>query len=225
MTDTTKGLSADDVRALFSDHLEGTLEPALQQQVDDVLAHDPALCAERRRFEQTVNLLRALPHDDAPPNLVGLVHARLAAERRAQQVTLTPGAPRARRFSVELMAGLCAAAALVAVIVVGVPALRGHGGAGEISALGPGGPMLSAGASSSSSVLLSWRAPDVGRADVVAAAEHAGLRLQADGSFVGDRGAAARFLVALKTKAASAGSDVSGTVPEAAESVVVVVVP
>ncbi|MDP2344230.1 MAG: hypothetical protein Q8O67_24945 [Deltaproteobacteria bacterium] len=223
MTDTTKGLSADDVRALFSDHLEGTLEPAVQQQVDEALASDPALSAERRDFGKTVSLLQGLPSSEAPANLVGLVRDRLAAERRSQQqqadvIPIASARPAWRTRGVELMAGLCAAAAVVAVVVMGVPALRGPSG-------GDGAGMLTAGGSSASSVSLSWRAPGVERIDVVAAAQQAGLAVQEDGSFVGDRQAAARFLVALKTKAATGGSDVSGTVPEQAERVVVVVVP
>lgn len=221
MTDTTKGLSADDVRALFSDHLEGTLEPALQQQVDEALANDPSLSAERRRFEQTVSLLRALPAPEAPANLVAQVRSRLAAERQQQPAQVIP-LPTSRRWStrgVELVAGLCAVAAVVAVVVIGVPGVRSPA-QGQ-----PEAGMLTAGGASSTSLSLSWRAPGLPRADVVAAALQAGLTEEADGSFAGDRQGAARFLVALKTQAATSGSDVSGTIPEQADRVVVVVVP
>ena len=222
MTHPNKGLSADDVRALFSDHLEGTLEPAVQQQVDEALSNDPALSAERRVFEKTVGLLQALPSEEAPANLVGLVRDRLAAERRSQQqAQVVPiDAPRRspwRTRGVELMVGLAAAAAVVAVVVVGVPEL----GPGRSGSTG----LLTAGGSSATAVSLSWRAPGMARIDVAAAAQQAGLSMQEDGAFVGDRQAAARFLVALKTRAAGNGSDVSGTVPEQAERVVVVVVP
>ena len=233
MTDTPKGLSAvlsnDDVRDLFSDHLEGTLDPALQQQVDEALAHDPALAAERRVFGKTVNLLQALPAAAAPAHLVGLVRERLAAEGRGEHtapvsvrgqgenvIPLLAARPWRSR-GVEVMAGLCAIAAVVAVVVIGVPGLRGPAGSD--------GPMLTAGSTAASLVLVTWRAAALARVDVVSAALSSGLTQQPDGSFVGDRQAAARFLLALKTAAATGGSDVSGTVPEQAERVVVVVVP
>lgn len=222
MSDTNK-MGADDVRALFSDHLEGTLEPSVHKEVDEALARDPQLALERKAFEHTVNLLRALPQSDAPEGLVGKVRDRLAQERRdskqqeqlAQTLPMSP--PRRRSFGFEIVAGFAACAAVVAIVVVGVPALKGEGG-------GNGGTMT-AGTAAASSVSLSWRVPGLERIDVVAAAQTSGLAVQEDGSFAGDRQSAARFLVALKTQAATKGADVSGHIPEAAERVVVVVTP
>jgi len=220
------GWGADDVRALLSDHLEGTLDKDVQQQVDLALKNDPQLARERAALEQTVSLLRALPRSDAPEGLVGKVRDRLAAERRQAGVAANTNvvigdnvvelAPR-RRWGFEIVAGLAAVAAVVAIVVVGVPSIGGGGG--------DAGGMMTAGAASSSAVSLSWRAPGVARSDVVELATAAGLVTREDGSFTGDRNAAARFLVQLKTRAATAGSDVSGQVPEAAEAVVIVVVP
>ena len=194
-----------------------------------VVAHDPALAAERRVFGKTVNLLQALPAAAAAAHLVGLVRERLAAEGRGEHtapvsvrgqgenvIPLLAARPWRSR-GVEVMAGLCAIAAVVAVVVIGVPGLRGPAGSD--------GPMLTAGSTAASLVLVTWRAAALARVDVVSAALSSGLTQQPDGSFVGDRQAAARFLLALKTAAATGGSDVSGTVPEQAERVVVVVVP
>ncbi len=221
MSDTNK-MGADDVRALFSDHLEGTLEPSVQQEVDKALAADPQLALERKAFEHTVNLLRALPNADAPDDLVGKVRDRLAQERRAEQnqksaMSASPVSAPRRRKGFEIVAGFAAAAAVVAVVVVGVPAMQNKGGGNDGT--------MTAGTASSSALNLSWRAPGIDPIDIVEAAQAAGLAKNDDGSFAGDRQAAARFLVALKVKAAARGADVSGHVPEAAERVVVVVTP
>lgn len=221
---TTGDLAPDDVRALLSDHLEGSLDDDTRAAVDAALARDPQLAKERAALEQTVNLLRALPRSDAPDGLVGKVRDRLAQERREQQPSsdgdvpnnVVELAPR-RRFGFEIVVGLAAAAAIAAVVVTGLPGLgRGNGGNGGV---------LTAGAGTVAAVSLNWRAPGIERATVVELAKNAGLAVQDDGSFAGDRQSAARFLIQLKTRAAGAGSDISGNVPEAAEAVVVVVTP
>ncbi len=232
---TPEGVLGDDeVRDLFSDHLEGALDAEQQQRVDEALARNPLLLAERQRFEKTVALLRTLPRDDAPPNLVANVRARLAVEQIAKQgghlnhvesseqpsAQVIPLASR-RRSPLEYVAGFAALAAAVAFFVVGVPALQQQG---QDRGAGADG-VMTAGAGASSAVSLSWRAPGLHRGDVVEAAQQAGLSLQDDGSFAGDRQSAARFLVALKTRAASLGSELSAQVPETAEHVVVVVNP
>jgi hypothetical protein len=217
------------VRALFSDHLEGMLDGAERARVDDALAHDDVLRAEHQALAQTLSLLHGLPRFDAPDALVGQVRDRLAAERRGTQrppvagadvdanvVSLAAARERRRARMVEVFAGIAAVAAVVAVVAVGVPALRGSGANSD--------GLLTAGSAAAQAVSLSWRAPGIDAAVIDAAASAAGLAKDS-GAFVGDRQAAARFLIALKGHAASVGSDVSGYVPEAAESVVIRITP
>lgn len=222
---TTPHLSDDDVRDLFSDHLEGALDDATRRAVDAALARNPALAAEQRAFARTVSALRDLPRPEAPADLVLRVRERLAAERAATAGGGAPALPRAANDDaapgmattstpwwspLRIVTGLVAAAAAVAVISVAVPDTAG----------GPGNVL---GASVvEDTVGVRWQAPGLGSDVVAAAATAAGLQQEGD-SFVGDRHSAARFLVELKTRAAAAGRDVTGTVPEQADLVRVTV--
>lgn len=213
---TTPHLSDDDVRDLFSDHLEGALDDATRRAVDDALAKSPALAAEHRAFGQTLEALRALPRPDAPDHLVARVRERLADERRGAAglpaVPLVGAAndnvPSAGWSPLRWMSGLAAVAAAVAVLVIAVPDTAG----GPTDMLGAG--------LTDEAVAVQWQAPGVTRDVVVAAAAVAGMGRDGE-RFVGDRAAAARFFVELKVRAASVGSDVSGAVPEQAERVIV----
>jgi anti-sigma factor RsiW len=221
---TTPHLSDDDVRDLFSDHLEGSLDEATRRAVDDALAKNPALAAEQRAFARTVSALRALPRPEAPADLALRVRDRLAAERNATAGG-APALPRAANDDavvstgstatpwwspLRIVTGLVAAAAAVAVISVAVPDTAG----------GPGDVL---GASViEDAVAVRWQVPGLEAVVVATAARASGMRAE-DGAFVGDRAAAARFLVELKT-AAAAGHDVDGTIPEQADTVRVTVV-
>ena len=214
---STPHLSDDDVRDLFSDHLEGALDDATRRAVEAALVGNPALAAEQRAFARTVEALRALPRPEAPADLVASVRGRLAAERAA--VIAGPAAlPRAENDDVpstsmerwwsplRVVSGLVAAAAVVAVIGVAMPD----------TVAGPGDVL---GASVvDDAVAVRWQATELGVDVTTAAAVAAGMRVDGD-AFVGDRASAARFLVELKIRAASAGVDVDGSVPEQADLV------
>ncbi len=203
---TTPHLSDDDVRDLFSDHLEGALDEATHKAVDDALAKNPALLAEQKAFAATVAALQALPKTEASPALVSQVRGRLSAERRdaasAEAVVVRPSFGAWR-----VVSAVAAMAAVVAVIVVAVP----NGSAG--------GDVMGAGLVDEV-VSVQWSAAGLSDVAVVAAAREAGMGIDGD-AFVGDQRAAARFFVALKTAAVGAGGDVSGALPERAERVLV----
>lgn len=215
---TTSTLSDDDVRDLFSEHLDGSLDADTARAVDLALASNAALAAEHRAFAQTLSLLAELPNEDAPPLLVGRVRDRLTAERRQQLSSSSSSAANDDVPStsstpwwspLRLTAGLAAAAAVVAVVMVASPTTTTHNGV-------LGAAMVDA------AVEVRWQAPGVGADIVVAAAREAGMQAEGNG-YVGDRQAAARFFVALKAEAASSGTTVAGAVPEQADRVVVVV--
>lgn len=214
---TTSTLSDDDVRDLFSEHLDGSLDADTARAVDVALASNAALAAEHRAFAQTLSLLAALPNEDAPPLLVGRVRDRLTAERRQQLSSSSSAAnddvPAASSMPwwspLRVTAGLAAAAAVIAVVMVASPTTTTHNGV-------LGAAMVDA------AVEVRWQAPGVGADIVVAAAREAGMQAEGNG-YVGDRQAAARFFVALKAEAASSGTTVAGAVPEQADRVVVVV--
>ncbi len=218
----------DDVRALFSEHLEGTLDDDTARAVDKAIAESPALAAEHRAFAQTLELLSALPHEEAPSSLLASVRARLADERggfvandtehdvahdvaNALDPITAPAAngPTAAPWwsPLRLTAGLAAAAAVVAIVFVATP-----------QTTAPTGMLGAAIADTKIEVL--WQAPGVSTDVVAAAAREAGMDTDGD-SWVGDRQTAARFFVALKARAAGVGSAVSGAVPEHADRLVV----
>ncbi len=206
-------LSDDDVRDLFSDHLEGALDDATSRAVDAALAASPALAAEHRNFARTVELLSALPHEEAAPNLVAQVRGRLVAERRAAAdgAVAANDMPAAAAWwsPLRLTAGFAVAAAVVAVVLVANPVSQGPGPAGVLGA-----------AMGEAAVVVAWQAPGVDAASIAAAAAEAGMGKDGD-SWIGDRQAAARFFVALKARAATMGSTVTGAVPEHAEQLTV----
>jgi len=210
MTTTPKPLSDDEVRDLFSDHLEGALDTDTAHAVDVRLASSAALAREHREFARTLELLAALPLQEASPSLVSQVRGRLAAERRAVDDTAANDTPTVSPWwsPLRLTAGFAAAAAVVAIVMVAQPA-AGPGPAGMLGA-----------AIGEAAVVVAWQVPGVDDATVAAAAAEAGMGKDGD-TWVGDRQAAARFFVALKARTASMGSTVSGAVPEHAEQLVV----
>jgi len=220
---TTPHLSDDDVRDLFSDHLEGTLDKATAAAVDAALRDNAGLRAEQQAFARTMSLLRELPRPEVSSQLVSQVRARLAAgdtgvggvvDNVIPFAPRQPAGPVAARsgWSMRVVAGFAAVAAVIAVVMVGVPGGTGTGGNAD---------MLGAGLADEA-VAVVWQAPGIDRAVITAAAAAAGMGTDGD-AFVGDQRAAARFFVALKTSAAGIGSDVSGALPEHAERVVVTV--
>jgi len=219
---TTPHLSDDDVRDLFSDHLEGALDDVTRAAVDAAIAKSPALQAEQRAFATTVEALRALPRPEPSERLVAQVRNAISAERRAPH---TAEADRADAAPVNggvvlrpqfggwrVVSAVAAMAAVVAVIVVAVPKMGGGNGAGDVLGAGLVDEV----------VTVQWSAAGVDAATVAAAAKDAGMGVDGD-TFVGDQRAAARFFVALKAAAVGVGSDVSGALPERAERVVVTV--
>lgn len=229
---TTPHLSDDDVRDLFSDHVEGALDEATTAAVDAALQANAGLKAEHQAFVRTMALLRDLPRPEASPQLVAQVRGRLAADRRAGVTDFTsaseivavvdnviPLAPKSTRpgtSTMRLVASFAAIAAVVAVVMIGVPrGMNSTPGANGSDA------MLGAGLGDSA-VAVVWQAPGVERSVIVHVAREAGMGIDGD-TFVGDQRAAARFFVNLKTSAVGSGTDVSGPVPERAERVVVTV--
>jgi hypothetical protein len=215
----TTQLSDDDVRALFSDHLEGALDDATRRAVDDALARNPQLAVEQRAFAQTVAALRGLPRAEAPNDLVAQVRARLAASEGADAVAL----PRAANDDVagplrgggqarwRHALGVVAAVAAVAAIAVWRPG----------TPTDDGGEVLGA-SLHDEIVAVQWTLDGVSRAAIVDAAREAGLRPDGD-AFVGDRASAARFFVELKALGAAGGHDLKGIVPERSDTVRVTV--
>lgn len=207
MTENKK-LTPDDARALLSDHLEGALDDGRKGEVDLLLAADPALAAERRRLEQTIAALRALPTPEGPPELVAKVRDRLAADRRAASAPMAPSVDdvvplASRRFGgAAWVAGLALAAGIA--VVVGVVGLPGDGAPGtEAAGLGGHGAALT-----------TVVAPGFPPALVADLAAKAGL-VAVEGGYEGDRKAAARFVVALKQAAIGRGVDVTAMLPDA----------
>ena len=212
---TTMLLSDDEVRDLFSDHLEGALDADTARAVDLRLQASTALAAEHRTFARTLELLAALPLQEPSPTLVSQVRTRLAHERRADSdvadsdVAATDTPTAAPWWSpLRLTAGFAAAAAVVAIVMVAQPA----------GSPGPAG-MLGA-AMGEAAVSVSWQVPGIDGATIRAAAAEAGMQAQ-DDTWTGDRQTAARFFVALKARAATLNSTVSGAVPEHVEQLVV----
>jgi anti-sigma factor RsiW len=251
---TTQRKSPDDIRALFSDHLEGALDDATRRAVDDALAADPALAAEHRRFANTLRGLRALPRPEVPVDLAARVRARIAAETASSSslssasltsLTSSPAAalsstalspandvlplhralndevesarPR-KRFGLEFFAAVGSVAAVLALVAVAVPVFNGRA-----FVRGDGGGVFTAGLASTGTVDVAWRAPGLQKAVIFSAASAAGVTLDAEGRFVGDRDAVARFLLGLKAAGAAHDVDVKGDVPEHAERIAVVV--
>ena len=223
---TTPQLSDDDVRDLFSDHVEGALDEATTAAVDAALQANASLKAEHQAFVRTMALLHDLPRPEAAPQLVAQVRGRLAAERRAGVTganeivavvdNVIPLAPKSTTSTMRLVASFAAIAAVVAVVMLGVPrGMNSTPGANGSDA------MLGAGLGDSA-VAVVWQAPGVEHSVIVHIAREAGMGIDGD-TFVGDQRAAARFFVNLKTSAVGSGTDVSGSVPERAERVVVTV--
>lgn len=252
---TTQRKSNDDVRALFSDHAEGTLDEPTKRDVDDALAADPLLAAEYRRFAGTLRGLRALPRPELPVDFAARVRARIAAEATAESsssaaaalppsssssavalasTALSPAndvlplhralndevelARPKKRFGVEFFAAVGSIAAVLALVAVGIPVFNGRA-----FVRGDADGIVTAGLASAGTVDVLWQAPGLQKAVIFSAAAEAGVALDAQGRFVGDRDAVARFFVALKAAGAAHAVDVKGTVPEQADRVVVVV--
>jgi anti-sigma factor RsiW len=273
---STQRKSPDDVRALFSDHLEGALDDATKKVVDDALAADPALAAEHRRFAATLRGLRALPRPDVPVDFAARVRARIAAEADAPAAISSASSPSSsvpgssgssgssvssvsavplplaagssavalsstalapandvlplhralndeielarprKRFGVEFFAAVGSIAAVLVLVAVGIPVFNGRA-----YLRGDSGGVVTAGLASAGTVDVVWKAQGLPRAVIFSAAAEAGVTLDAQDRFVGDRDAVARFLVALKTAGAARDVDVKGSVPEEADRVVV----
>lgn len=219
MTDPKK-LTADDARALLSDHIEGGLDDATRAEVDALLATDAGLAAERRRLEKTMSLLRALPAPEAPSDVVAKVRARLAEERREERrggsaemapasIVGRPPSTTTRRWGgFEAAIGLAAAASIaVFIAVVGVG--KGDGGAG------PDGTHAAGLSGETRAVPTTVVAPGFPRYVVSDLAAQAGMDTVVGDTYEGDRRAAARFLMKLKETAAVRGVEISGFVPDA----------
>lgn len=221
MTETKK-LTADDARALLSDHLEGSLDDDTRAQVDALLANDPALAAEHRRLEQTLQLLRTLPSPEGPSDVVGKVRDRLAAERRAAAAggsgarapvdhvaPVVPLGSSWRRWGgIEAAIGLAAAASVAVFVAVAGGDNRGAtGGADGTHAAGLAGD--------EKAVTTTLVAPGFPRYAVYELAAKAGMDTVVGDTYEGDRRAAARFVIALKELAATRGVEISGFVPDA----------
>jgi len=123
-----------------------------------------------------------------------------------------------KRFGVEFFAAVGSIAAVLALVAVGIPVFNGRA-----FLRGDSGGVVTAGLASAGTVDVVWRAPGLQKAVIFTAAKDAGLTLDAQDRFVGDRDAVARFFVALKAAAAAHDVDVKGTVPEQADRVAVVV--
>ncbi len=125
-----------------------------------------------------------------------------------------------KRFGVEFFAAVGSIAAVLALVAVGIPVFNGRA-----FVRGDADGIVTAGLASAGTVDVVWRAPGLPRAVLLATAKESGVALDAQERFVGDRDAIARFLVALKTAGAARNVDVTGTVPEQADRVAVVVEP
>jgi anti-sigma factor RsiW len=73
-------MNSEQARELFSDALDGELEPDARQALDRALAEDPALAAESAAFQSTVALTkRSFPHGPTP-NLLPRIQRRLRVQ-------------------------------------------------------------------------------------------------------------------------------------------------
>ena len=214
-------LDDDDVRALFSDHLEEALDVETRAAVDAALAASSMLRADYAAFTETVSLLRTLPAEEAPGDLAQQVRRRLEAERRGSSSSSSPSMSMSSPMPSTLptiggtswwkaAVGVSLAAAAAVALVVLAPASGGPAG------------MQQAGLVAAAAVPVQWQAPGIEDAVIAAAASAAGLQAtQVDGDvvYVGDRDQAARFFVDLKLRCVEKGSDLSGMVPEQAARV------
>ena len=222
MSDNRPPLSADEARALLSEHLEGFLDEETAAEVGEALARDPTLRAEASALHATLAALRRQDRPEAPSDMLAKVRARLTEERRQElgagrEPSATPPFPeppprsRQARFVVE---GLVALAAVLAV-VIGVTLGQGAGQrASDLSSHTAQAAGIAGGAERATAELV---APGLDKERVASLAKASGMRAVAGEplTFEGDRKAAARFSVALRVELARQGGSLVGLVPDA----------
>lgn len=215
----------DDIRALFGEHLDGTLDDATMLLVNEALSTRPELAAEYRALSETVAALHALPAIEAPVDLAARVRARLGDSVGPAAITAPPVAandnvvtPSSSWWTTSRvatgLASFAVAASVVGAFVVSSP--RTAPGAPDTAMLG------AAVGAVDNAVVVQWSGPSFNKAALLDVAQTAGVEFNAETrEFVGDRAAIAAFFVELKGLAVSMGSDLQGQVPEHAERVLV----
>lgn len=109
------GMDCEKILDLLSGRLDGSLEEPLRTEVGVHLRDCPRCAAEEEALKETLALLRNLPPEKAPPELLEGVRRRIAAERRPD----TDGRSwfASTRFRIPLEA---AAAVLLFLLVYGI---------------------------------------------------------------------------------------------------------
>jgi Putative zinc-finger len=106
-------MTCDEVRALFSAHVDGDLEPAARARVNDHLATCPACQRELARFQRVVAALQSLPEARAPAGLLPGVMAHLPREPWMRRLLRSVFVPLPLKLPLE-----AAAVMLVAILTV-----------------------------------------------------------------------------------------------------------
>lgn len=75
-----RGMDCDKVQGLLTEHLDGGLGDGEGRGVELHLRECPRCAAEEKALKETLSLLRSLPTEKAPPELLEGVRQRLAAE-------------------------------------------------------------------------------------------------------------------------------------------------
>lgn len=211
----------DDIRALFGDHLDGTLDDATLLLVNEALSTRPELAAEYQALATTVAALHALPAIEAPADLAARVRARLGddapsapapAPAANDNVVVGPSSWWTTQRLATGIAGFAVAAAVAGVFITASP----RPGAA------PSAMMGAAIGTVDNAVVVEWSGPTFNKAALLEAAQTAGMEFHDESmEFVGDRTTTAGFFVELKGLAVSMGSDLRGQVPEHADRIIV----
>ena len=83
--------STTDPRLLVHAYVDGELDPANALELEQQLANDPALAAERERIEALRRVLaERLPHEAAPPGLVRRIEAAVGARTAPTRIASHP---------------------------------------------------------------------------------------------------------------------------------------
>jgi hypothetical protein len=215
---TTATHTDDDIRALFGEHLDGTLDDATMLLVNEALSTRPELAAEYRALSETVAALHALPRIEAPADLAARVRARLGDDTPAlntpaanDNVAAAPSWWSTSRVATGI-ASFAVAAAVAGVFVTASP--RTMPGAADTGMMGA--------AVVDNAVVVEWSGPTFNTAALLDVAQTAGMEFRPDTrEFVGNRATTAAFFVELKGLAVSMGGDLQGQVPQGADLVVV----
>ena len=96
-------MTSDEARDLFSDYLEGALDPAARDSLQAFLAGRPELAAELFAFERTLSLVRRLPPREPSLDLWREFAPHMAEHQAELRATRTVGLWRRVRYNGQQM--------------------------------------------------------------------------------------------------------------------------